>query len=520
MSRVTDLSLSGDYNYVRLAYLANSSIGPGQIEVAYAYLAAHNTSNPSGVVDLGQLPLLTNGNSVVRMNFVDPDNDEGKLSSLPQTATLYWYEGPFSLSSLTMGYSHVTGLGNYTPPQPLSVTPGTPPVPASWTPTFPTLTLNDGSTWDWMGEFDRGSFYLGSNPVTGGLASYNYFLQWAEAAAVNGVTHYNVVTATEPVFAGWTQASSGLTLSTDPGAARVVTSGGVTQIHVLAADANNQIKRTIYSDNTQTWSSWTNVPANANASTNRAPTATSWGQGRLDAFVIGIGDKQLWHYAEQDGNQLLGGSGWEPQGSPSGGFSEAPSATSQGFGNLFIAGADMNGVFWFKTWTSAGWSNWTYSGGSGKGAPSAVSMYPGRVDVYVRGGDNNLWQYYAANDGSGGWEMRGHWYSQAATLSSGILKGSPSAASRDSSHVDIFAGDGYHPYAAGHTDTAGHPQIMHLWYAPGGWSSWHTIGGILPSDNGTSPFSVVAAAPLDANRVRVFARGLNNALWWNAWSGN
>jgi hypothetical protein len=509
LSRITDPSVSFEYNYVRMAYLANG----GQIQTAYAYLATRGSSFTSGTVAVGQLPLLTSGDAVLRVNFIDPNNEEGTLPFVSQTSMLYWYEGQGSGPSLKMGYSMVTGLSNYTLPKPLNVVNGT---SATWIPNFPNN--------NFAGDFDRGSFYVATNPIVNGTATYNYYAPWTESGAggsggsggANGYVHYNVVTATEPVYT-WSQVSSGIAMGADPGAARLATTSGVTQIHVVSPDSTGAIKRIVYSDNTQTWSGWSAL--GTSGVTMLPMAAVSWGAGRLDVVAIG-GDKNMYQFAEQNGSTTTN---WTSIASAGGGFVEAPSITSNASGSLFIVGVAADTGVYFKTWNMSvtnGWSSWArLASGNAKGGLAALSRASNRIDVYARGLDNNLWIYSATTDGASGWEGRGTWNSQASVVKGG-LTGSISGVVRDPANavIDLFSTDGNHPFISGHSDTSGVPQVMHLWLS-GSWSQWHTIGGLTASDGGNSPFRSTAAASLSSTRVRVFARGLDNALWWGT-SGN
>jgi hypothetical protein len=460
-----------------------------------------------GAISVGQLPLMVGTNAVFRLNFVDPDNEDGLLPNLPQTSALYWYEGesnpPDGVNSkFSMAYSMVTGMSNYTSPKYAAVTSG---AAAQWTPGY--------TNGNFAGDFDIGSFYVTASP--NGYATYNYFLQWTEThaqnpAPPNGFIHYNVAQAVDPVFSDPTQVSSSMAMTTDPAAAKMVTSGGVRQIHVIAADSSSVVKRIIYSDNTGTWGSWNTV---GNFGTTVKPAAAvSWGPGRLDIFGIGINDKLMYHYPEQDGVQLIGGSGWESLGGPAGGFSQGPSVASLSSGTLFIVGVDQGGVPNYKTWKN-GWSAWTPIGGVLRGAPATVALATNRVDVFGRGTDDRLYQYTAFSDGTSNWESKGWWYGVWGYGPTQFMTGSVSAAVHFGDRVDVFAGDGMHPFLTGPSDTVGRPQVMHAWH-DAGWSNWHTIGTLLQPDVGTTTVTSVAAVVLGSTRTRLITRGVDNRLWW------
>jgi hypothetical protein len=80
-------------------------------------------------------------------------------------------------------------------------------------------------------------------------------------------------------------------------------------------------------------------------------------------------------------------SGWESLG---GGLTSDPAVASWAPGRLdtFVRGGDN--ALWHK-WFQGGWSNWESLGGVLTSDPAVASWSPGRLDVFVRGGDNALW---------------------------------------------------------------------------------------------------------------------------------
>ena len=53
--------------------------------------------------------------------------------------------------------------------------------------------------------------------------------------------------------------------------------------------------------------------------------------------------------------------------------------------------------------------------------------------------------------------------------------------------------------------------LWHCWYEPAGWQPWESLGGELTSDP--------AACSWGPNRLDVFARGTDGALLHASWSG-
>jgi hypothetical protein len=82
-------------------------------------------------------------------------------------------------------------------------------------------------------------------------------------------------------------------------------------------------------------------------------------------------------------------------------------------------------------------------GGTIKDAPAAASWSAGRLDVFARGTDNQLWHTWWAN-GWSGWEPLG-----------GALASGPAAAARSAGRLDVVVRG---------TDN----QVWHKWY-DGAW---------------------------------------------------
>jgi hypothetical protein len=104
---------------------------------------------------------------------------------------------------------------------------------------------------------------------------------------------------------------------------------------------------------------------------------------------------------------------------------------------------------------SSKWGTWQALGGDLVEAPAVSSWGNGRLDVFVRGTDDQLWHMYYWNGPDwSGWEPLG-----------GSITSSPAAVSWGSDRIDIFArgGDG------------------HLWHMSwnNGWTGWEPLGGDL-----------------------------------------
>ena len=134
-------------------------------------------------------------------------------------------------------------------------------------------------------------------------------------------------------------------------------------------------------------------------------------------------------------------------------------------------------------------AQWRSLGGGAVGAPDACSWGPDRVDVFVRGEDNKLWQK-ARIDGQ--WAP---WHNHGGSLTS-----APTCVSSAPNRIDVFA------RGAGGT-------VIHRSWTGSQWTEWQSLGGELPE--GSAP----DAASWGANRIDVFIRGTDGALWQKASTG-
>jgi len=224
---------------------------------------------------------------------------------------------------------------------------------------------------------------------------------------------------------------------------------------------------------TGTWSGYVQLGGLTNAD----PTAVTTTIGK-DAFIRG-NDNQMW----QDHWNGSAWSGWAPRG---GILGSGPSADYQNGTttiNVFVRGGD--GALYYETSTDNGVSFTGFQGLGGVliGDPGATSWAAGRVDVFIRGQDNQLWHRYWSAGTWSGWEPLG-----------GILTSGPSVTSCAAGHLDIVVqgqGGGY--YQKGWTGT--------------GWTGWAAVAG-----SWTGPPSVTCR-PGGGGLVDVFGRGLDGALW-------
>jgi outer membrane protein assembly factor BamB len=163
-------------------------------------------------------------------------------------------------------------------------------------------------------------------------------------------------------------------------------------------------------------------------------------------------------------------SAWRYQPGPPPGVTGAPAVSSWGPGrlDLFVRGRDNNLWHSFKD-PGTGFSGWENLGGVLTSAPAAASWAPNRVDVFVRGTDDGLWHKWYDIDGWHPWEPQG-----------GVLASSPAVTSWGSGRLDIV------------TQGTDH-GVWHKWYDVYGWHAWESRGGVCTGDVGVGtwgPYSL------------------------------
>ena len=175
---------------------------------------------------------------------------------------------------------------------------------------------------------------------------------------------------------------------------------------------------------------------------------------------------------------------WEPLG---GSLVGEPASVSWAPGRLDVFARGTDDQLWHKYYDN-GWSGWEPLGGVLSSAPTVASWAPGRLDVFVRDGAGALAHRYYEN----GWSA---WESLSAP---GSITSSPAATSWGSGRLDVFARG-----ASG--------DLVHRFYAAraGGWGGWESLGGEL--------IGAPAAAAWAADNLDVVVRGNDSAMYHRAY---
>jgi hypothetical protein len=170
-----------------------------------------------------------------------------------------------------------------------------------------------------------------------------------------------------------------------------------------------------------------------------------------------------------------------------GAMTSGPGVASWGSGRLdvFVRGTDN--ALYQRSWDGTRWVDWQALGGVLTADPAAVSWGSGRIDVFVRGTDNALYQ--RSFDG-------GRWLDWQPL--GGVLISGPGVSSWAPGHLDVFvSGTDY--------------SLFQRSFDGGRWLDWQRLGGVLTSDP--------AAVSWGSGRIDVFVRGTDNALHQRSFDG-
>ena len=186
---------------------------------------------------------------------------------------------------------------------------------------------------------------------------------------------------------------------------------------------------------------------------------------------------------------------WDTLG---GGFTSGPGAVIQTGGRLVVFGRGTDGQIYHRWQVSynGDWSNWEPPGPfSATSDPAACLNAPGGLVVFARGTDNALWHSWQDSPNSN--------WNGPVSLGGGLTSG-PAAVLQTRGRLAVFVRG---------TDGA----VWHRWQVShnGSWSDWESIGGVITSDP-------AAALNADGGLV-VFARGTDNTLlhtWQDGPDGN
>jgi surface antigen len=153
--------------------------------------------------------------------------------------------------------------------------------------------------------------------------------------------------------------------------------------------------------------------------------------------------------------------------------------------NVFIRGG--NGQIYHQYWTGNNWSGFSSLGGNMASNPTLIENQ-GALNIFARGIDGQIYTKYFTGSGWTDWNSMG----------SQTMLGNPHV-TRYGDEIDVFAlGTDRHPY-------------KNTWNPANGWGGWTTLGDYMDS----SPTALQYGPNLN-----VIMRGGNNQVYNDSWAGN
>jgi len=176
-------------------------------------------------------------------------------------------------------------------------------------------------------------------------------------------------------------------------------------------------------------------------------------------------------------------------------------ANEPGTDRVTIAVRGTDNQIWVNSGDFDPWFRLPLLPGGVKGDPAITSWTAGRLDVFVRGADDKLWQ-------STRFSVLGAFQPWIKPVGDdGILAGSPDATALRPGRLDVFVkgADG---------------QIYQRFWNDVSWNSaWIAHGAPTPTISVTGDPTVVWGRPTVVNRMDLFVRGSDDKLWQNNWNG-
>jgi len=286
---------------------------------------------------------------------------------------------------------------------------------------------------------------------------------------------------------------------------------GVLGAPVVGHDADGRLEVFVVSGDANLWHRWQTSPSGpwspwqALVSTNPilAPTIKVGhnADGRME--VYGIHEGSLWHVW-----QTAPSDGWSSGGSlgaPAGGLTGIVTVGNNHDGRLeiFGVGTDSQLRHIWQTSPNNGWSGWQTLGGLPPGVsvgdPRVVNNADGRLEVFLRANDQNIWHIWqtSPNNGWGGWASLGGPPVQ-------IANGAPFVGNNADGRIEVFV-------------TGVDGSIYHIWQTSpsNGFGSWEQLQSAPP---GVELWGLAAVTNNSDGRFQLFFIGTDGALWTMAQS--
>lgn len=311
-----------------------------------------------------------------------------------------------------------------------------------------------------------------------GVAAYRTY------KSSNGVSGH--VWYTVHVFSAGNINSTPATVPVDPaapfnGSGSLGKTVGYTE--TFARGLDNKLYRNYYYNNV--WSGWKALDGTITTS----PSWVSWGPDRVDVFARGTDGKLYHKYANR-----TGWSGWMSLG---GSLTSAPAVTSWSSGVLHVFARGTDNAIWYRSCgteaicNGTNWGPWTSIGGIATSSPTAASMAPNNLNVFVTGTDQKTYNKHWTGTQWGSWH--------AITVPHKVQANTaPAAVSMGVNSVNVFVQG---------TDDS----LYNMWWDGYRWNGPQHLGGTLAGR--------LNAVTWGGSRIDLYVRGTDGAGYHKFWDG-
>lgn len=214
------------------------------------------------------------------------------------------------------------------------------------------------------------------------------------------------------------------------------------------------------------------------------PCVSSHGRGTLDGFWVDPSKHLRYSFFDGSfwGNTVDLGT---PPGVTLGG--NKPASISMSSNRIDVFAQTTNNQLYMRSRVNNVWGAWTQTPGvTATSGPSVASWGPNRMDLFVRGAQNDLLHSYYDGSWHFIWESLG-----------GVLSSSPAAVSWGSNRIDI--------------SVRGTDNGVYLKSWDGSWHDWVALGGTMTAGPAISSYK--------PGRLDFFAQGQNGNLLHRWWEG-
>lgn len=234
---------------------------------------------------------------------------------------------------------------------------------------------------------------------------------------------------TSAQWSGWAPLQKGRTFKSDP----VLGQEQDGRLMVLAIGADGAVWQDEQTAPNKAWSGWRAIQDTLRFA--GTPALARNADGTVALFALGS-NKAIWFNVETKANGPW--AGWQPLAKEQQAFTSAPTVAQDSDGRLevFARGSDNNLWLNFQQQPGADWFGWLPLQAKAPttfvGMPASTRNIDGRLEVFMRGADGNLWHNAQKTQG-------GSWTGWSPLATGGAFAGDPVVGQDADGRLELFA---------------------------------------------------------------------------------